>query len=211
MILIIDNYDSFTFNLVQYIGSLNYNMKIVKNDEITIDDIEKLNPDKIVISPGPGNPKDAGISIATIKNFYKKIPILGICLGHQAIALAFGGKIITSNEICHGKVVEITHSNSAIFNYIPKNFHATRYHSLVIDPTSIPEEINIIATNNFYYGQFFFDDIFMDILKSKAGSLNADAIIFEKNKKDYPNYNEDYLFFTAIRFKNNHSHSTILD
>ena len=145
MILIIDNYDSFTFNLVQYIGSLNYNMEIVKNDEITIDDIEKLNPDKIVISPGPGNPKDAGISIATIKKFYKKIPILGICLGHQAIALAFGGKIITSNEICHGKVVEITHSNSAIFNYIPKNFHATRYHSLVIDPTSIPEEINIIA------------------------------------------------------------------
>ena len=148
MILIIDNYDSFTFNLVQYIGSLNYNMKIVKNDEVTINDIKDMNPSKIVISPGPGKPEDAGISILTIKSFYQKIPILGICLGHQAIALAFGGKVITSNEICHGKVVEISHSDSVIFNNIPDTFHATRYHSLIIDPMSLPKEINIIAKSH---------------------------------------------------------------
>ena len=145
MILVIDNYDSFTFNLVQYIGSLGYDIKIVKNDEITIEDIKIINPDKIVISPGPGNPEDAGISISVIKEYYRQIPILGICLGHQAIALAFGGQVVTSNEICHGKVVEITHSNSKIFKNIPVTFNATRYHSLVIDKNSLPQEIDIIA------------------------------------------------------------------
>jgi len=148
MILIIDNYDSFTYNLAQYIGSLNYTVKIVKNDEIKIEEIDTLKPDKIVISPGPGNPKNAGISIDIIKKYHKKIPILGICLGHQAIAIAFGGKVINANEISHGKVADIKHSCSEIFENIPNIFSATRYHSLMIDKESLPNCLKIIAKTN---------------------------------------------------------------
>tara|TARA_B110000116_G_C16588163_1_gene469385 strand:+ start:208 stop:789 length:582 start_codon:yes stop_codon:yes gene_type:complete len=154
MILIIDNYDSFTYNLVQYIGSLNYPIKVVKNDEISIDEIDNINPDKIVISPGPGTPQNAGISIGVIKKYYQQIPILGICLGHQAIAISFGGRVINSNEISHGKVVKINHNQSQIFQNIPSNFMATRYHSLIIEEESLPEDINVIAKtdNNIIMG-----------------------------------------------------------
>ena len=145
MILIIDNYDSFTYNLVQYIGSLDYNVKVVKNDEISLDDIATINPDKIVISPGPGKPENAGISIDVIKKYYNKVPILGICLGHQAITIAFGGNVINSNEISHGKVVKIIHEKSQIFNNIPNEFMATRYHSLMIDRKSLSKNIRVIA------------------------------------------------------------------
>ena len=145
MILIIDNYDSFTYNLVQYIGSLDYNVKVVKNDEIRIDEIAAINPDKIVISPGPGKPENAGISIDVIKKYYNKVPILGICLGHQAITIAFGGNVINSNEISHGKVVKIIHEKSQIFNNIPNEFMATRYHSLMIDSKSLSKNIRVIA------------------------------------------------------------------
>ena len=145
MILIIDNYDSFTYNLVQYIGSLDYIVKIVKNDEISIDDIDDMNPEKIVISPGPGKPENAGISIDIIKKYHDRIPILGICLGHQAIAVAFNGNVISSNEISHGKVVKITHKKSKIFNDIPKDFMATRYHSLMIDSKTLPSSLLITA------------------------------------------------------------------
>ena len=145
MILIIDNYDSFTYNLVQYIGSLDYHVKVVKNDEISIDDIAVINPDKIVISPGPGKPENAGISIDVIKKYYNKVPILGICLGHQAITIAFGGDVINSNEISHGKVVKIFHKKSKIFNNIPSEFMAPRYHSLMIDEKSLSKNIRIIA------------------------------------------------------------------
>ena len=154
MILIIDNYDSFTYNLVQYVGSLNYNIKVFKNNKLTIDDIYDISPDKIIISPGPGRPEDAGVSVEIIKKYYKQIPILGICLGHQAIAVAFGGKVVNSNEISHGKIVKINHSKSKIFNNIPDNFHATRYHSLMIEAKSLPEEIKVIAKteNNIIMG-----------------------------------------------------------
>ena len=145
MILIIDNYDSFTYNLVQYIGSLDYNVKVVKNNEISIDDIAAINPDKIVISPGPGKPENAGISIDVIKKYYNKVPILGICLGHQAITIAFGGDVINSNEISHGKVAKIIHEKSQIFNNIPNEFMATRYHSLMIDRKSLSKNIRVIA------------------------------------------------------------------
>ena len=145
MILIIDNYDSFTYNLVQYVGSLNHKIQVVKNNKITIEEIKNINPKKIIISPGPGHPKNAGLSIEIIKQFYKKIPILGVCLGHQAISIAFGGKIVNSNEVSHGKVVLINHFNSIIFNNIPNIFLGTRYHSLMIDESSLSNQFKIIA------------------------------------------------------------------
>jgi len=146
MLLMIDNYDSFTFNLVQYFGELGQKVKVLRNDEVNLDQIEDLNPEFIVISPGPCTPNEAGISIEAIKEFSGKIPILGVCLGHQAIGAAFGAKIIKSKKIMHGKTSKITHTNqSVIFNNIPRKFIATRYHSLVIDKQSINNEIEITS------------------------------------------------------------------
>lgn len=145
MILIIDNYDSFTYNLVQYIGTINPKMKIVRNDKISIEEIQKLKPTHIVISPGPGKPDNAGISIEIIKQFGEKIPILGICLGHQAITVAFGGTVDRANEIVHGKTSEIVHFDSKLFHQIPNKFMATRYHSLVAIEQYFPKELKVTA------------------------------------------------------------------
>ena len=131
MIIIIDNYDSFTYNLVQYIGSINPDIEVYKNDKITINEIKNKNPHGIVISPGPGKPEDAGISIDIIQTFGKYIPILGICLGYQAIGLAFNGIVSSAREIMHGKTSQINHTDSLIYKDIPKKFIATRYHSLI--------------------------------------------------------------------------------
>jgi anthranilate synthase component 2 len=145
----IDNYDSFTYNIVQYIGELGANVKIFRNDEITLDEIKKLKPKKIIISPGPCTPNEAGISIEAIKQFGDSIPILGICLGHQSIGQAFGGKIISAKKIMHGKTSKIIHNNDKIFKGITNPFEATRYHSLVIEKETIPKCFEIIAwTNN---------------------------------------------------------------
>jgi anthranilate synthase/aminodeoxychorismate synthase-like glutamine amidotransferase len=145
MLLVIDNYDSFTYNLVQYLGELGQELKVFRNDKITIAEIEKLKPKKIVISPGPGRPKDAGISEEVIKNLGPKIPILGVCLGHQAIGEVFGGKIVHAPTLMHGKTSEIWHDGKTVFKKIPNPFLATRYHSLVIDPKSLPKELEISA------------------------------------------------------------------
>ena len=145
MILIIDNYDSFTYNLVQYIGTLNPNLEVHRNDKITLVEIKSMNPERIVISPGPGKPEDAGLSINVVKKFGKSIPIFGICLGHQAITVAFGGKVDRANEIVHGKTSKITHSGSEIFKGIPETFEATRYHSLVAMEDSFPKELRVTA------------------------------------------------------------------
>ena len=145
MILIIDNYDSFTYNLVQYIGSLNPMLKVFRNDKTTIDNIKKMNIDRIVISPGPGRPEDAGLSIDIIKEFGSHIPILGICLGHQAITVAFGGKVGNAEEIVHGKTSTIKHYDSLIFNNIPNQFEATRYHSLIAFKDDFPKHLRITA------------------------------------------------------------------
>lgn len=133
MILIIDNYDSFTYNLVQYLGELGVEMEVARNDAITIDEIKQMKPDAIVISPGPCTPYEAGISIDVIKQFHKSTPILGVCLGHQAIGVAFGGKVIKAPTVMHGKVSEVYHNNSSIFSGLPNPFKATRYHSLIVD------------------------------------------------------------------------------
>ncbi len=145
MILMIDNYDSFTYNLVQYLGELGAEVIVFRNDKITIPEIERLNPERIVISPGPCTPKEAGISIEVIKHFAGKIPILGVCLGHQAIGAAFGGRIVRARNLMHGKTSLIYHDGKTIFEGIPNPFEATRYHSLVIEKESLPEELVITA------------------------------------------------------------------
>jgi len=145
MILIIDNYDSFTYNLVQYIGASNPDIEVHRNNKITIGEIKELSPERIVISPGPGIPEDAGISIDIVNLYKRDIPIFGICLGHQAIAVAFGGKVDRANEIVHGKTSTIKHTGSAIFNGVPKKFEATRYHSLVAMEDSFPKDLKITA------------------------------------------------------------------
>jgi para-aminobenzoate synthetase component 2 len=145
MILMIDNYDSFTYNLVQYLGELGQALKVVRNDKITISQIKKLKPSRIVISPGPGRPEDAGISCDVIREFAPKIPILGVCLGHQCIGYVYGGKIINAKSLMHGKTSLIYHNGKTIFKNIPSPFEATRYHSLVIERRSLPSVLEIIA------------------------------------------------------------------
>ena len=145
MILMIDNYDSFTFNIVQYLGELGADVLVKRNDEVSIDEIKTLNPERIVISPGPCTPNEAGVSIEVVKYFCKYKPILGVCLGHQTIGQAFGGKIVSAKKIMHGKTSKIIHDGDYLFNDIEQKFTATRYHSLVIDPDSLPDSLIITA------------------------------------------------------------------
>lgn len=145
MILLIDNYDSFTYNLVHYVEELNYSVKVFRNDKITLSEIKRLNPKKIIISPGPCTPNEAGICVRMIKKFYKNVPILGVCLGHQSIGQAFGAKIIKADKIMHGKTSEMENLSSSIFKGLPKKFHATRYHSLIIKKNTLPDYFKIIS------------------------------------------------------------------
>ncbi len=145
MILLIDNYDSFTYNLAQYLGQLGSKLEVRRNDQITLDEIEKLRPERIVISPGPGVPQDAGITVDVIRRFGAKTPILGVCLGHQGIGYAFGGRVVRAPAVMHGKTSEITHDGKTIFRTVPQKFTATRYHSLVVDRKGLPKELEISA------------------------------------------------------------------
>ena len=145
MLLMIDNYDSFTYNLVQYFGELGADIRVFRNDEITIEDIEELSPQQIVLSPGPCTPAEAGISVETIKHFAGKLPILGVCLGHQSIGVAFGGRIIRAKRVMHGKISAIHHRGEGVFSGLGQPFNATRYHSLVIDQQSLPECLEVTA------------------------------------------------------------------
>lgn len=145
MILMLDNYDSFTYNLVQYLGELGKELLVFRNDKITISGIKKLSPSHIVISPGPGRPKEAGLSEDIVKEFGAQIPILGVCLGHQAVAEVFGAKIVPAGRLMHGKTSWIYHNKKTIFRNIPNPFEATRYHSLIVSPETIPESLEVIA------------------------------------------------------------------
>jgi anthranilate synthase/aminodeoxychorismate synthase-like glutamine amidotransferase len=146
MILLIDNYDSFTYNLYHYLSELGAEVKVFRNDRITLDAIDRLRPEKIVISPGPCTPKEAGISCAAIMRFGATIPILGVCLGHQAIGAAYGGRIVRAPSIMHGKLSAVSHDSRTIFRHVKNPFAAMRYHSLVIDPQALPEELTVSAT-----------------------------------------------------------------
>lgn len=145
MLLMIDNYDSFTYNLVQYLSELGEEVAVYRNDEITLDTILKLKPDRIVISPGPCTPDEAGISLSVIKKFSETIPVLGVCLGHQSIGQAFGGHIVHAKQLMHGKTSPIYHHNIGIFRNLPNPFIATRYHSLVIERSTLPDCLEITA------------------------------------------------------------------
>lgn len=148
MLLMIDNYDSFTYNLVQYLGELKADVVVKRNDEISIAEIEALNPDHLMISPGPCTPDQAGISLDAIQHFAGKLPILGVCLGHQSIGQAFGGEIVHASKIMHGKTSTIHHHGTAVFNGLKKPYLATRYHSLVINKNTLPDCLEITAWTN---------------------------------------------------------------
>ena len=145
MLLMIDNYDSFTYNLVQYFLQLGEEVKVIRNDKLTLEDIEQLAPQRLVISPGPRTPKEAGISVAAIQHFAGKIPLLGICLGHQAMTEAFGGKVVRADRLMHGKTSPIHHDKSGLYHDLPDPFTATRYHSLLAERESFPDSLKITA------------------------------------------------------------------
>ena len=145
MLLLIDNYDSFTYNLAQYLGQMGQKLEVRRNDQVTLEEIERMKPERIVISPGPCTPKEAGVSVPLIQRFAGQIPILGVCLGHQAIGAAFGGKVIRAPVVMHGKTSEIHHDGRTIFQGLPQNFRATRYHSLIVERKSLPRDLEISA------------------------------------------------------------------
>ncbi len=145
MLLMIDNYDSFTYNLVQYLGELGEDVRVVRNDEMSADDLERLAPERIVVSPGPCTPNEAGISLEAIRRFAGRVPILGVCLGHQAIGQAFGGRVVHAQTLMHGKVSPIHHAGKGVFRGLPTPYSATRYHSLAIERASLPPELEVTA------------------------------------------------------------------
>lgn len=148
MLLMIDNYDSFTYNLVQYFGELGEDVKVVRNDEATIEELATLKPDRVCLSPGPGAPKDAGITLQAVRYFAGKVPLLGVCLGHQAIGEAFGGNIVRAGRVMHGKTDTITTDETGLFAGLPREFKAARYHSLVIDKETLPRDLIITASSS---------------------------------------------------------------
>ncbi len=187
MLLVIDNYDSFTYNLVQYLGELGAEMRVFRNDEITLEEIEnEIKPDKILISPGPGTPDDAGVSLEVLKKFSEQIPVLGVCLGHQAIGQIFGGRVIRAPLPVHGKPVEIIHDGKTLFKDLPQNFEAGRYHSLIVERDSLPECLEISAESA--------DGLVMGLrhknLKIEGVQFHPESILTPEGKKLLRNFLE---------------------
>lgn len=190
MILMIDNYDSFTYNLVQYIGELGIEVKVVRNDELTIDAIQEMNPQVIVVSPGPCTPNDAGISLEVITFFAGKIPILGVCLGHQAIGQAFGGRVIRADRLMHGKVSPVFHDSRGVNVDMPNPFRATRYHSLLVERESLPDCLEITAWTE--------EGEIMGLRHKKYAvegvQYHPESIMTEEGKRIIRNFVETYSF-----------------
>jgi len=184
MILLIDNYDSFTYNLYQYLEELGKNVRVYRNDKISLEKIERLKPERIVISPGPGKPSSSGISCEVIKRFYKRVPILGVCLGHQCIGYVFGAKVIRAPQIMHGKTSLIYHDGKGIFKKVKNPFLATRYHSLIIDRKTLPSNFVISASTK--------DGIIMGIKEKKyplfGVQFHPESILTEEGKKILENF-----------------------
>jgi anthranilate synthase/aminodeoxychorismate synthase-like glutamine amidotransferase len=188
MILLIDNYDSFTYNLFHYLGELGVDVKVYLNDKITLDEIERLRPEKIVISPGPCTPKEAGISCDVIRRFGEKTPILGVCLGHQCIGAAFGGEIVRAPTIMHGKMSEILHDSKTIYRSLKNPFSAMRYHSLVINPDRLPAELTVSARTS--------DNVIMGVRHRshpiEGVQFHPESILTEEGKRLLKNFVEYY-------------------
>jgi len=188
MILLIDNYDSFTYNLYHYLGELGARIEVHRNDKISLDEIATLRPEKIVISPGPCTPKQAGISCAAISRFGPQIPILGVCLGHQSIGAAFGGAIVRAPAIMHGKRSDVTHDSLTIFREVKNPFAAMRYHSLVIDPRSLPAELTVSAQTG--------DGVIMAVRHKtfpvEGVQFHPESILAEEGKKLLKNFLDYY-------------------
>jgi len=187
MLLVIDNYDSFTYNLVQYLGELGADMKVFRNDEITVDEISNdLRPERILISPGPGTPDTAGISLETVREFAGKVPILGVCLGHQAIGQVFGGQVVRAPEPVHGKPVEVAHDGKTIFRGVDQPFEAGRYHSLVVKRETLPDCLEISATSP--------DGLIMGLRhktqKTEGVQFHPESILTAEGKKLLQNFLE---------------------
>ena len=184
LILLIDNYDSFTYNLYHYLGELGADVKVYRNDKITLDEIDALHPEKIVISPGPCTPQQAGISCATVQHFGARIPILGVCLGHQSIGAAFGARIVRAPAIMHGKLSDVTHDSLTIFSGVKNPFGAMRYHSLVIEPQSLPADLIISARTS--------DNIIMAVrhknLPVEGVQFHPESILNQEGKKILKNF-----------------------
>jgi anthranilate synthase/aminodeoxychorismate synthase-like glutamine amidotransferase len=185
MLLVIDNYDSFTYNLVQYLGELGATVEVRRNDRVTLDEIEnRLRPERIVISPGPGTPDEAGITLDLIQRFAGKIPLLGVCLGHQAIGQAFGGKVIRAPELMHGKASEVSHDGKTIFAGLNERFLAGRYHSLIVERESLPSSLEISA--------YTADDVIMGLrhreLKVEGVQFHPESILTSDGKQLLANF-----------------------
>jgi para-aminobenzoate synthetase component II len=184
VILLLDNYDSFTYNLAQYLGEMGQQLEVRRNDKITLDEIAALEPERIVISPGPCTPREAGISIELIKRFAGEIPILGVCLGHQAIGEAFGGKVIRAKKIFHGKTSEVHHDGKTIFQGLAQPFTATRYHSLIVEKKSLPRELEISAETQ--------DGVIMGLrhkqLRVEGVQFHPESVLTESGKQLLRNF-----------------------
>jgi para-aminobenzoate synthetase component II len=188
MILLIDNYDSFTYNLFHYLGELGADVKVFRNDKITLDEVQALHPDKILISPGPCTPKEAGVSCDIIRRFGERIPILGVCLGHQCIGAAFGGEIIRAPAIMHGKLSDVTHDSRTIFRSLKNPFAAMRYHSLVINPARLPPDLIVSARTA--------DEVIMGVRHKsfpvEGVQFHPESILTEEGKKLLKNFLDCY-------------------
>ena len=184
MLLMLDNYDSFTWNLVQYLGELGAVVKVVRNDAMSLDEIEALRPDHVVISPGPCTPNEAGIAVPLVRRFAGRIPILGVCLGHQAIGQAFGARVIRAQRVMHGKLSSIVHDQRGVFAGVPSPFQATRYHSLALERSSLPPDLDVTATAE--------DGEIMGIrhheLPVEGVQFHPEAILTEHGKKVLANF-----------------------
>lgn len=193
MLLFIDNYDSFTYNIVQYFGELDQQVKVYRNDQISLSDIENLRPDYLVIGPGPCSPNEAGISLQAIKHFAGKIPLLGVCLGHQAIGQAFGGQVVRAREVMHGRLSDMYHADIGIFKNLPTPYQATRYHSLVVDKNTLPDTLEVTAWTQASNGEL---DEIMGLrhtsLAVEGVQFHPESILSEHGHQLFQNFITEY-------------------